>query len=77
MYCRMCGTFLKYSSKFWYKWGAEVLRKNFESSKNIDFKQGEYINEKNNKLSVFLVFITIIITLGFIVFVSIATQNVI
>ena len=77
MYCRMCGTFLKDSSKFCSKCGAEVLRKSFESSKNIDFNQGEYINEKNNKLSVFLVFITIIITLGFIVFVSIATQNVI
>ncbi len=77
MYCRMCGTFLKDSSKFCSKCGAEVFRKSFESSKNIDFKQGEYINEKNNKLSVFLVFITIIITLGFIVFVSIATQNVI
>lgn len=77
MYCRMCGTFLKDSSKFCSKCGAEIFRKSFESSKNIDLKRVEYINEKNNKLSVFLVFITIIITLGFIVFVSIATQNVI
>lgn len=77
MYCRMCGTFLKDSSKFCSKCGAEIFRKSFESSKNIDLKRVEYINEKNNKLSVFLVFITILIALGFIVFVSISTQNII
>ena len=38
MYCRMCGTFLKDSSKFCSKCGAKVLRKSFESSKNTIFK---------------------------------------